>query len=440
MDKIIENLEIIDITEEGKGVAKASGRVYFVENASLGEVIDAKITKEKKNFIEAAKKRTLKQSPYFVEPICPFFENCDGCKTMNLSYEKELELKVQMVKDKLERIGKTKVDDCDIIKCPSRKHFRNKIELKVNEEGKLGYYLLRSHSLVSIDKCIVAGENTNKLIPILEEEIKELGLKGYDRKSKSGEIKNITIRENKFRELQVTLTLSELNKKVEKLFEKLMGVENIIELHYSINKDPRSEIMKNTILVHRKREYKDSIDNLQFKISPRSFFQTNSIMTGELYKEAVRQMNLTGEEKLLDLYCGIGSTTLYFAKYSKEVIGVEVVKDAVDDANLNAELNEIDNVKFILGKSEDKISKYLKDVDILVVDPPRKGLDKKVVEEVSKSNIEKIMYISCNPSTLARDVALFKEIGFEIKEVKLVDMFSNNLHCEMICLLKRKMV
>lgn len=438
MDKIIKNLEIIDITEEGKGVAKASGRVYFVENASLGEVIDAKITKEKKNFIEAAKTRTLKQSPYFVEPICPFFENCDGCKTMNLRYEKELELKVQMVKDKLERIGKTKVDDCDIIKCPSRKNFRNKIELKVNEEGKLGYYLSRSHSLVSIDKCIVAGENTNKLIPILEEEIKMLGLKGYDRKSKIGEIKNITIRENKLGELQVTLTLSELNKKVEKLFEKLMEVENVIEIHYSINKDPRSEIMKNTILVHRKREYQDNIDNIQFKISPRSFFQTNSLMTGELYKEAVRQMNLTGEEKLLDLYCGIGSTTLYFAKYSKEVIGVEVVKDAVEDANLNAGLNEINNVKFILGKSEDKISKYLKDVDILVVDPPRKGLDKKVIDEVSKSNIEKIMYISCNPSTLARDVALFKEIGFEIKEVKLVDMFSNNLHCECVALLTRK--
>ncbi len=437
MDKIIKNLEIIDITEEGKGVAKASGRVYFVENASLGEVIDAKITKEKKNFIEAAKTRTLKQSPYFVEPICPFFENCDGCKTMNLRYEKELELKVQMVKDKLERIGKTKVDDCDIIKCPSRKNFRNKIELKVNEEGKLGYYLSRSHSLVSIDKCIVAGENTNKLIPILEEEIKMLGLKGYDRKSKIGEIKNITIRENKLGELQVTLTLSELNKKVEKLFEKLMEVENVIEIHYSINKDPRSEIMKNTILVHRKREYQDNIDNIQFKISPRSFFQTNSLMTGELYKEAVRQMNLTGEEKLLDLYCGIGSTSLYFAKYSKEVIGVEVVKDAVEDANLNAGLNEINNVKFILGKSEDKISKYLKDVDILVVDPPRKGLDKKVIDEVSKSNIEKIMYISCNPSTLARDVALFKEIGFEIKEVKLVDMFSNNLHVEAIALIQK---
>ena len=217
-----------------------------------------------------------------------------------------------------------------------------------------------------------------------------------------------------------------------------MEVENIIEIHYSINKDPRSEIMKNTVLIHRKREYKDSIENLKFKISPRSFFQTNSIMTGELYKEAVRQMNLTGEEKLLDLYCGIGSTSLYFAKYAKEVIGVEVVKDAVEDAVLNAELNGIDNVKFILGKSEDKISKYLKDVDILVVDPPRKGLDKKVIEEVSKSNIEKIMYISCNPSTLARDVALFKEIGFEIREIKLVDMFSNNLHVESIASLTRK--
>lgn len=225
---------------------------------------------------------------------------------------------------------------------------------------------------------------------------------------------------------------------MEKLFEKLMEVENIIEIHYSINKDPRSEIMKNTVLIHRKREYKDSIENLKFKISPRSFFQTNSIMTGELYKEAVRQMNLTGEEKLLDLYCGIGSTSLYFAKYAKEVIGVEVVKDAVEDAVLNAELNGIDNVKFILGKSEDKISKYLKDVDILVVDPPRKGLDKKVIEEVSKSNIEKIMYISCNPSTLARDVALFKEIGFEIREIKLVDMFSNNLHVESIASLTRK--
>lgn len=438
MDKIIENLEIIDITEEGKGVAKASGRVYFVENASLGEVIDAKITKEKKNFMEAAKTRTLKQSPYFVEPICPYFDNCDGCTTMNLSYEKELELKVQMVKDKLERIGKTKVDDIDIIKCPNRKHFRNKIELKVNARGELGYYLSRSHSLVSIDKCIVAGENTNKLIPVIEEKIKEFGLKGYDRKSKSGEIKNITIRENKLGELQVTLTISKLNKKVEKLFLKLMEEENIIEIHYSINKDPCYEIMKNTVLVNRKRKYKDKIENLQFNISPRSFFQTNSIMTKELYKEAVRQMNLTGEEKLLDLYCGIGSTSIYFAQYAKEVIGVEVVKDAVDDAVLNAELNEIDNVKFILGKSEDKISKYLKDVDILVADPPRKGLDKKVIEEVSKSNIEKIMYISCNPSTLARDVALFKEIGFMIREVKLVDMFSNNLHVECVVLMSRE--
>ncbi|MDO5018641.1 MAG: 23S rRNA (uracil(1939)-C(5))-methyltransferase RlmD [Lagierella massiliensis] len=438
MDKTIKKLEITDLTEDGKGVAKKDNIVYFIENATIGEIVDAKIIKEKKNFVEAIKIDSVIKSPYYINPTCTYFYNCDGCNTMDIEYEKELELKVQMVKNKLQRIGKIEISDLKIIKSKNRINFRNKIELKVDELGNVGYYLSRSHRLTPINSCVITGINTNNLIPTLKTHIKELSLKGYDRKTKKGQIKNISIRENKIGELQLTVTVNEYDRQIEELLSKLKDFENLIEIHYSINKDKNTELMKETKLFYRRKEYTDTIGNVKFKISPRSFFQVNREMTKKLYDEAVRQMHLNGDEVILDLYCGIGSTTLYFAQFAKEVIGVEIVKDAIEDAIKNKELNHMTNVKFELGKSEDLVSKYLNKVDILVVDPPRKGLDKKLIEEVSKSTIKKIMYISCNPGTLARDVAYLKDFGFTTEEVKLVDMFSNTMHVETVVLMSRK--
>ena len=438
MDKIIKELEVIDITEEGKGVCKKDNKVYFVENASFGEIVDIKVIKEKKNFAEGIKVKTLRKSDFYEKPDCPYFYNCDGCSTMDIQYEKELDLKVQMVKNKLKRIGKLNLDAIEIIKCPTREGFRNKIELKVNKMGQIGYYRAGSHQLTAIDSCIIAGENTNILIPRLKELIKEHRISGYDRHSKSGEIKNITIRENKKGEIQLILTVRKLTREMEKLLEDIKELDNIIEVHYSINEDSKSEIMKSTTLYFRKKDYTDTIGKLKFTISPRSFFQTNALMTEKLYEEAVKQMKLKGTEKILDLYCGIGSTSLYFGQYARKVVGVEIVRDAVQDANANKEINGLNNVEFVLGKSEDEIARLLDKIDILVVDPPRKGLDRKLIEELSKSKLNKIMYISCNPGTLARDLGLLEEIGFVTRKVKLVDMFVNSMQVETVVLMSRK--
>ncbi|OXZ40448.1 23S rRNA (uracil(1939)-C(5))-methyltransferase RlmD [Finegoldia magna] len=401
-------LEIIDMIDDGRCVAKYEGKTVFVDGGSVGEIIEAKKIKEKKNLIFATKTKTIQQSPHKQEPLCPHFYECDGCSMQDITYEKELEIKKNSVLSKLQRIAKLDIKDVDIL-TNAEYYYRNKVDLKV-ENGKLGYYNRKTHNLTQISTCKIASTAINEMINWLGNH----DLNG---------VSEIKIRSNYNDDIQISLDYLS-----DKLLENLKSVESIVEIY---------EKKKNFDLIYRKKQFVDKIGDLSFIISPKSFFQVNKYNTSLLYDTAKQMMNAEANDRILDLYCGIGTTTMYIGN-GNNTIGVEVVKDAVKDANENKKLNNLESIQFIEEKSENVVGKLTQEhFDIILVDPPRKGMDEKVVEAIIKSTAQKLVYISCDPATLARDLKMLTENGFEVENVKLVDMFAKTMHVETVALLSK---
>ncbi len=428
-------LEIIDTTIEGQGIGRNEGRVYFVEGAVPGDRVTLKNVYEKKKILYGEVEEFINENPNRSVPFCPYFEECDGCTLQNLKYESQLDLKKNAVLNAVKRIGDENLESIDIIAMEAPKSYRNKIELKM-EEGRVGYYSRKSHKLVDIESCPIALPVIDKTITALQNAIDNVN-KGNP--LKEGVIRNITIRSNG-EDLQLTITTSTQDfPKKEDLFKACEKIENIVEIYHSVNKNPRKPGILNPKLLYQKKEFIERIGNLKFRLSPESFFQVNHYNTIKLYGEARDQMELKGDEKILDLYCGIGTTSLKKKKKAGHVTGVEVVLKAIENAKENARLNNITNADFICGKSEEVIEKLMKEreFDLIAVDPPRKGLDEKVVDVIGKSNVNKIQYISCNPSTMARDIKRLKRYGFALKKLKACDMFSQTTHIESVGFLER---
>lgn len=401
-------LEIIDMIDDGRCVAKYEGKTVFCDGGSVGEIIEANKIKEKKNIIFAEKTKTLQQSPFKTEPLCPHFNECDGCSMQDITYEKELEIKKNSVLNKLQRIAKLDIQDVDIL-TNAEYYYRNKVDLKV-ENGKLGYYNRKTHNLTQISTCKIASKAINQMINWLGNQ----DLKG---------ISEIKIRSNYNEEIQISMDYLS-----DEMLKKLKSVESIVEI-YAKN--------KNFDLVYRKKQFVDKIGDLSFIISPKSFFQVNKYNTSLLYDTAKQMMNATANDRILDLYCGIGTTTMYIGN-GNNTIGVEVVKDAVKDANQNKKLNNLQSIQFIEEKSENVVGKLTQEhFDVILVDPPRKGMDEKVVDAIIKSTTKKLVYISCDPATLARDLKLLTQNGFDVQDVKLVDMFAKTMHVEAIALIQK---
>ena len=401
-------LEIIDMIDDGRCVAKYEGKTVFVDGGSVGEIIEAKKIKEKKNLIFATKTKTIQQSPHKQEPLCPHFYECDGCSMQDITYEKELEIKKNSVLNKLQRIAKLDIKDVDIL-TNAEYYYRNKVDLKV-ENGKLGYYNRKTHNLTQISTCKIASKAINEMINWLGNH----DLNG---------VSEIKIRSNYNDEIQISMDYIS-----DQLLENLKSVESIVEIY---------EKNKNFDLIYRKKQFVDKIGDLSFIISPKSFFQVNKYNTSLLYDTAKQMMNAEANDRILDLYCGIGTTTMYIGN-ANNTIGVEVVKDAVKDANENKKLNNLENIQFIEEKSENVVGKLTQEhFDVILVDPPRKGMDEKVVEAIIKSTAQKLVYISCDPATLARDLKALTENGFEVENVKLVDMFAKTMHVETVALLSK---
>lgn len=394
-------LEIIDMIDDGRCVAKHEGKTVFVDGGSVGEIIEAKKIKEKKNLIFATKTKTIQQSPFKQEPLCPHYYECDGCSMQDITYEKELEIKKKSVLNKLQRIAKLDVKDVDIL-TNAEYYYRNKVDLKV-ENGQLGYYNRKTHNLTQISTCKIASTAINEMIKWLENQ----DLNG---------VSEIKIRSNYNDEIQISMDYLS-----DEMLENLKSKDNIVEIFLK---------NKNFDLVYRKKQFVDKIGDLSFIISPKSFFQVNKYNTSLLYDTAKQMMNAEANDRILDLYCGIGTTTMYIGN-GNNTIGVEVVKDAVKNANENKKLNNLQSIQFIEEKSENVVGKLTKEhFDIILVDPPRKGMDDKVVDAIIKSTAKKLVYISCDPATLARDVKMLTENGFEVRDVKLVDMFAKTMHVE----------
>ena len=392
----------------GRGITYIDNKICFVNNALIDEEVEVNITNEKSKYLEGDVKELIKKSNNRIKAKCPYYNVCGGCNTMHMKYLSELEFKKNKVENILSRYAKVNNVVKEIIKTDEF-NYRNKVTLKV-KDGHLGYFKDKSYNLVNINKCLLCNNKINEVIDTLN----NLDLKG---------INEIVIRCNYNDEILLYLigNIEDYNY----FIDNLSICDNIVVSNYKTVKTLKG----NNYLI-------DKIGNLSFRVTYNSFFQVNRNGVLKLYDKVKEYASLTGEENVLDLYCGTGTIGMYLANNAKKVYGVEINKNAIDDAIYNKKLNNINNIDFICLDASLIKEKY-KDIDLVVVDPPRSGLEKKSINNILEINPKKIIYVSCEPLTLARDLKIFKE-KYEIKEVTLVDMFPNTYHVECVCLLYKR--
>ncbi|TWI55998.1 23S rRNA (uracil(1939)-C(5))-methyltransferase RlmD [Halalkalibacter nanhaiisediminis] len=440
---------IEDLTHEGAGVAKVNGYTLFVPKALPGEVVDIKVTKTNKGYGFARLLNIEKQSEDRAEPPCPIYNQCGGCQMQHLNYEAQLIVKQKQVQDVLERIGGLKsVLVHPTLGMDNPWRYRNKAQVPVGEnEGGLiaGFYQERSHRIISMDQCLIQHEENDEIIRSVKSIAIKYGIRGYDEEKHRGTLRHVVARHGKQTgEIMVVLVTrgKELpNKKniIEEICNQIPNVKSIVQ---NINPKRTNVIFGEETHVLWGDEYiHDYIGDIKFAISARSFYQVNPEQTKVLYDKALEYANLTGNETVIDAYCGIGTISLFLAQRAKRVYGVEIVPDAIADAKRNAELNGITNVDFAVGEAENVMPWwYAQGIrpDVIVVDPPRKGCDEKLLETILAMKPQRVVYVSCNPATLARDLKMLDEGGYETKEVQPVDMFAHSTHVEAVVKLERK--
>ncbi len=402
MNKYI-NIDILNQNNEGEGICKINGIVTFVPYSLPNENVDLEIVKSNKNY-NVAKLLKVNLFSNRKEIKCPYYYECGGCNLMHQKYEKELLFKKDKVLNNLKRIGNIELNnDVDIVSCDDF-NYRNHITLSVYKD-KIGFFKNNTNTIVNISSCVISKIEINKIIN---------DLKIFVSKYKDNNIKKISIKS--YSKTQIDI-ISDDFKFVEE-FKSMVKYESLYINHKYVDG------LKNI---------EEILGNYKFKISPESFFQKNTIIAKDLY-DYVKSL-LDNENNVLDLYCGTGSIGIYVSEKCNKVIGIEEVKSAINDANENALINNINNIKFICGKVEDNIEKF-DNIDVIIVDPPRTGLDKKTIENINKIKPNKIIYISCNSTTLARDLKYFD--NYNIKNIKLFDMFPNTHHVETVIKLVSK--
>ena len=453
-DELIVTIE--DQGVNGEGIGKVNGYALFVKDTVIGDKCKVKIMKAKKNFAFAKLIEIVESSKYRVKEKCPVARQCGGCQLQSMDYEIQLKFKEEKVFNNLKRIGG--LDTCQInlkpiIGMDEPYYYRNKTQFPVgrNKDGEIayGFYAGRTHSIIETPSCVLGMRMGDKdvckeIMDTVISFMKDNDIEPYDEQTQSGYVRHVLIR------------ISELNKQImvcvvvndnelpesERLVEELKEIPNMTSISININKTQGNVIMGNrTVHLFGPGYIEDAIGENKFRISPESFFQVNSKQVEKLYGKAIEYANLTGEEIVWDLYCGIGTITLSMAKNAKKVIGVEVVEQAVEDAKNNAVINEVDNTEFLLGAAEDVVAEYFDTKkeechpDVVVVDPPRKGCDQELLEAIVSMNPERIVYVSCDSATLARDLAWLKMNGYIFNEVTPVDMFPQTVHVENVALM-----
>lgn len=443
-------LDIISQGYEGEGIAKINDTFpIFIEGALKGEKVNAKIVKSKKNFAYAKLINVIEPSKERCEARCKINKRCGGCKLQHSTYIEQLNFKFERVKDCIAKIGK--LDD-SIVKFPLGMEepwrYRNKVQLPIgmiNGELKVGFFAPRSHDIIDMESCLIQDEIADKVVKLTREWIKKNNIKPYNVDGKydeSGILRHIMIRRG-FKTNEVMIVLVTNGKKlpnksefIKLMVDNITGLKSIVQ---SINSKPTNVILGDECLtLWGEPTISDYIGNFKFNISPLSFFQVNPIQTEVLYGKALEYAKLTGNETVFDAYCGTGTITLFLSQKAKKVYGVEIIPQAIENANINAKENGVDNVEFFVGESEvvipDLINKGVK-ADVVVVDPPRKGCDVKLLNAITNINAKRIVYVSCDPSTLARDLAVLEENGYKTIEVQPVDMFPQTAHIENVALL-----
>ena len=445
--------DIISQGYEGEGIAKIDNKYpIFIEGALKGEKVKVRIVKVNKNFAYGKLMEVLEASEERVNPPCAIYKRCGGCKLQHASYKAQLDFKWDRVKDCVSKIGKL---DPIIVKYPlgmeNPWRYRNKVQLPIgliNGEVKIGFFAPRSHDIIDMESCLIQDEIGDKVVKLTREWIEKFNIRPYNvdgEYDEKGIVRHIMIRRG-FTTNEVMVVLVTNGEKlpykeefVDLMVKNIPGIKSIIQ---NINSKKTNVILGlESKTLWGEDTVSDYIGDFRFNISPLSFFQVNPIQTEVLYGKALEYANLTGNEEVFDAYCGTGTITLFLSQRAKKVYGVEIIPQAIDNAWINAKENKVENVEFFVGESEvvipDLINKGVK-ADVVVVDPPRKGCDKKLLDAITNIDAKKIVYVSCDPSTLGRDLQVLEENGYKTLEVQPVDMFPNTAHIENVALLIKK--
>lgn len=437
---------------EGEGIAKIEGYPVFIPGALIGEKVKVIITKVKKNFAYGKLIEVLEKSKERRIPKCANYNICGGCTLQHLSYEGQLDFKFARVKDCIRKIGGL---DENIVKYPigmkNIYRYRNKVQFPVgivNGKLSIGFFSEKSHRIIDMDTCLLQDEESEKIINIVRKWMNDYSIIPAKKEGeffKQGIIRHIVVRKS-FKTNDIMVILVTTNKKipyVNELIEMLTNsISNIKSIVQNINdKDTNLVMGYECINLWGEEHICDYIGKYKFNISPLSFFQVNPVQTEVLYNKALEYANLNGNEVVFDAYCGTGTITLFLSKNAKKVYGVEIIDQAIENAKINARENNISNSEFFTGKSEEIIPRLIEDgikPDVIVVDPPRKGCDTKLLKAIGEASPKKVVYVSCDPSTLARDLKCLEEFGYKTVEVQTVDMFPMTKHVENVALLVRE--
>ena len=450
------SLTIEDFTKEGEGLGKYQGFPLFVKDTVIGDEVKVSITKLKKNYGYARLVEIIKPSEDRVTPLCPVARQCGGCKLQQISYDKQLHFKKGLVEGCLTRIGGFEKEDIEqkmelVYGMEEPWHYRNKAQFPVgyDKEGNLvaGFYAGRTHSIVANTNCAIQAKVTHPIVEKVLTYMRENKISAYDEKNHSGLIRHILTRVGfTTGEIMVCLIVNGTAKQlknINKLVDKLKEIEGMTSIIVNTNTDKTNKILGLHCETVWGQDYiEDYIGDIKYQIGPLSFYQVNPQQTKVLYSKALEYADLKGQELVWDLYCGIGTISLFLAQKAKQVYGVEIIKEAIDDARRNATLNHMDNVEFFVGKAEEIVpAQYEKTgihPDVIVVDPPRKGCDAALLNTMLDMAPERIVYVSCDPATLARDLKILCAEKYTLEKVAVVDQFSHSVHVETVVLLSQQ--
>ena len=470
----IVKVRIEDVGVGGEGIGKVDGYTLFIKDAIIGDVVEAKIMKAKKNYGYARLMNILTPSEYRVgNPVCQVARKCGGCQIQEMKYDRQLEFKNQKVRGNLMRIGEVPEQLLDQIMEPivgmdeteglgGPYHYRNKAQFPIgtDKEGNVvtGFYAGRTHSIISNTNCALGVEINEQILKLILEFMKEYRISAYDEEKHQGLVRHVLIRYGfTTKEIMVCLVINgERVPHGEVLAKRLAEIEGMTSVTLSVNREKTNVIMGNVIKPLWGQMYiTDYIGDVKYQISPLSFFQVNPVQTEKLYKLALEYSGLNDvscgnprDKVVWDLYCGIGTISLFLAQKAGKVYGVEIVPQAIDDARNNAKINEIENAEFFVGKAEEVLTQYYENyakehggetahADVIVVDPPRKGCEESLLQTMVDMKPERIVYVSCDSATLARDVKFLRGNGYELQRVRAVDQFPHTVHTEVVCLLSK---
>jgi len=442
-------LEIVSLGHSGEGVGKYEGFTVFVPHALPGETVEVKITEVKKNYAKANLQKVQVPAPFRLVPQCPIYYQCGGCQLQHVAYDQQLVLKRQQVVDAVTRIGK--IADVTIhptLGAAEPWYYRNKMQFPIGmAKGQVavGCFAQGTHQIINTKHCYIQHSDNDGIAQTVQQVVTELGISTYDERTGQGEMRHVIGRVGiATGEVMVVLVTAtpDLPNKVALIQRLLERVPNIVSIIHNVNNKPTNVILGHKMkTVWGRDTITDRLGKFTFHISARSFFQVNTAQAEVLYNKAVEYAGLTGTETVIDAYCGTGTITLFLAEKAAKVYGIEMIEPAVADAKVNAQINQVTNVEFVVGDVVDVMPRMFKQglrPEVIVVDPPRAGCDKKVLETFAAMQPERIVYVSCNPASLARDLAILAELGYKTKEIQPVDMFAQTYHVESVALIERK--